>query len=551
MGTFSMRLLILSVLCAIALSMPVPLTAMEHGEAIPIPSSWAEIGSVNYQQKRLFIIAVKQQNVDQLEQIFNQVSNPQHPNYGKYLSVDEITQLVQPSQDALNRLGIWLQEHDIEYTLSGNNDLIKFVTTLEKAEKLFQFEYKNYQHASGRQHASSTGPYHMPSHLAQHVDYVTGILGFPEIRRSDNPLTPPQPTNTLPIGPSDLRKRYNITDTADPSVNNSRAVAEFQDQYYSPNDLKVFFQKFVPGSSADTVRKVYGENSPDAPGVEAELDIQYIMGVVPGIATDFYILPGFDFWTGLTSWAGELASQHGVALVHSVSYGSQSQYPSTDLRDRFNTDMMKLGARGLSIIFASGDDGAGCEACLKFRPSFPATAPYVTSVGATRFLQNSVGPEGAVQSFGSGGGFSDHFPRPSYQNDAVQAYLNSGKAPASHWYYPKNRATPDVACHGIGFQVVVSGGVESVGGTSASAPTFAAIVSLLNQEQIKRGRPPLGFLNPWIYQTFAKDKSAFWDVTQGNNRHGCCIEGFECETGWDPVTGVGNPNYVVLKQNLP
>ena len=254
-----MNLLILAVLCALVLSVPVPLTAMEHGSSIPVPSEWAEIGSVDYQQQRLFIIAVKQQNIDQLEHIFKQVSNPQHPNYGKYLTVDEITQLVQPSKDALNRLGIWLQEHNVEFTMSGNNDLIKFVTTLEKAEKLFQFEYKNYQHSSGRQHASSTGPYFLPSHLAQHVDYVTGILGFPEIRRSDNPLTPSQPSNTLPVGPSELRQRYNITDTADPSVNNSRAVAEFQDQYYSPADLKTFFQKFVTGSSADTVRKVFGK----------------------------------------------------------------------------------------------------------------------------------------------------------------------------------------------------------------------------------------------------------------------------------------------------
>jgi tripeptidyl-peptidase I len=88
-------------------------------------------------------------------------------------------------------------------------------------------------------------------------------------------------------------------------------------------------------------------------------------------------------------------------------------------------------------------------------------------------------------------------------------------------------------------------------GTSAAAPTFSAIVSLLNEQQIKRGKPVLGFLNPWLYQTWAKTKSAFYDVTNGGNADGCCIHGFVCKPGYDAVTGLGTPNYTVLKQMLP
>jgi len=98
--------------------------------------------------------------------------------------------------------------------------------------------------------------------------------------------------------------------------------------------------------------------------------------------------------------------------------------------------------------------------------------------------------------------------------------------------------------------VIQSGSVEVVAGTSASTPTFAAVVSLLNQARLKAGKPVLGFLNPWIYQVAASTPTAFFDVTVGSNPDGCCFKGFPCEVGWDPVTGVGTPNYEVLKTLL-
>ena len=162
-------------------------------------------------------------------------------------------------------------------------------------------------------------------------------------------------------------------------------------------------------------------------------------------------------------------------------------------------------------------------------------------------------PEQAVSEFGSGGGFSWTFDRPQYQDAAVNNYLknHSDVLPASFHWRSAGRGTPDVAALGIGFSVVVSGSVELIGGTSASAPTFAAVVALLNEQQLLRGRPPLGFLNPWLYQTAAASASAFFDVTQGNNADGCCIHGFRCTQGWDAVTGLGTPNYSVLKAMLP
>lgn len=78
----------------------------------------------------------------------------------------------------------------------------------------------------------------------------------------------------------------------------------------------------------------------------------------------------------------------------------------------------------------------------------------------------------------------------------------------------------------------------------------SAIVTLLNNLRLKEGKPTLGFLNPWIYQTASKNPTAFFDVTQGNNQYACC-PGFYTAPGYDPVTGVGTPNYEVLRSLLP
>jgi tripeptidyl-peptidase-1 len=247
--------------------------------------------------------------------------------------------------------------------------------------------------------------------------------------------------------------------------------------------------------------------------------------------------------------------------VHSISYGEQvaSAYPTAVYQERLDVEFQKIGSRGITIIFASGDSGAGCAkgsgcAC-SLSPAFPATSTYVTAIGATKFLSGNSGPEGAVSAFLSGGGFANGvFPTLSYQQNAVSAYFqNSVKFPPDCSYNKSGRGTPDASSLGdIHFQVYQGGHVTSVGGTSAAAPTFAAVITLLNDIRLHAGKPTLGYLNQWIYQTASSNPSAFFDVTVGgNSKLLCCglttLGGFECTPGWDPVTGVGTPNFEVLK----
>ena len=104
----------------------------------------------------------------------------------------------------------------------------------------------------------------------------------------------------------------------------------------------------------------------------------------------------------------------------------------------------------------------------------------------------------------------------------------------------------DVSLRAIRYINIVNGLEKLTSGTSAAAPTFAAIIALLNDYQVRHGRKQLGFLNPLLYE-HASD--IFYDITTGHNP-GCNTSGFYAAVGWDPVTGLGTPSFLRFQQVL-
>jgi len=545
----------------------VPRTLLE--DVAPLPAGWTRLNTLAQSQPRDLevIFMLKNRNADLLKQTLYAVSDPRSPRYGKHLTLDQIADMTAPPRQVINDVIFFLKAQGINNVqLTKSRDiLVARMSTLE-ASRIFQIKYAHYRHTTGLTAECSPGPYSLPTHIAQHVDFVSGIVGFPDVQtrppvRRPNPYEPYPDAKT--IDPDVIRTRYNATGIVCTNSNSSHAVAEFQAQYYSPSDLQQFWTTYVNFAPFRPVDKVIGTNKAGEPGLEASLDIQYIMGVAPNATTWFYSMAAFNFWTDLTTWAKNLNNETTLPFIHSISYGAQGDDPSKTYQNNLDLQFAKLGARGVSIVFASGDSGSGCggggydgpDACAcQFYPSFPATSPHVTSVGATRFITANSGPEGAVFEFKSGGGFSrGDFPLQSFQTTQVQAYFaQSIKFPPSCAYNASERGTPDVSALGdVYFQVIQGGQDVPVGGTSASSPTFSAIFTLLNDLRFNNGKSSLGYLNPLIYTIAAQNAGAFFDVIDGNNEcPGCCgagqLGGFLCSVGWDPVSGVGTPNYEEL-----
>lgn len=150
----------------------------------------------------------------------------------------------------------------------------------------------------------------------------------------------------------------------------------------------------------------------------------------------------------------------------------------------------------------------------------------VTSVGATQ----GVSPEVAADF--SSGGFSNLFARPSYQDDAVNTFLQQLGNTNAGLFNATGRGFPDVAYSGVDFNIVLNGQDTTVDGTSCSAPSLASSIALINANLLSNGGSQLGFLNPLLYSS--SSSSIFNDITSGSNP-GCFTQGFTATTGWDPA----------------
>lgn len=618
-----------------------------------LPDGWAPSHDVALVNERLTLrFSLREQNLDKLRKIAMRVSDPRSDMYGKHLSTAEIYNLTRPSVADATIFRQWLGAHDVPFVTKGSNGFEVSLTT-EKAQTLLKTEFSRASNDVTKQKVVRASDYWLPAGVDAVVAAVYGVHGLPLPPRTA--LGTP-PTTPASVTPSVLAKTYNVSGvTPSGSMKNRQAVAEFEGQTMSVSDLNTFFDKYVPDSKASTVYKFVGDKDSvhhtggtGTVGVEASLDIDYIMGVAPGLLTEFWYWGSTDFCGDLLTWTDGILSSKDPPLVHSVSYGVQGDLSKIGCKQAnvndIDSNFAKLAARGITIIFASGDSGSGydpsstcgdpathangvaaegetikvnrkdsidvplndfsmcCQAArafsrgknvswtlvpkdsslstctiyksvtstrkqsgavsggdafpqhtpkkVKVYPSWPASSPWVTAVGATRFVENKVGnAEMATDQFGSGGGFSEMFEAFDDQVAAVQHYLKTvpaSKLPPAGSYPPGGRATPDVALLGEGYQVVAGGKVQGVGGTSASAPAFAGFVSLLNEVRTRAGKPAMGYLNPFLYQNAA----AFRDVTVGTNAigrgTGPLTYGYPCAPGWDPATGLGTPNFEKL-----
>jgi tripeptidyl-peptidase-1 len=237
--------------------------------------------------------------------------------------------------------------------------------------------------------------------------------------------------------------------------------------------------------------------------------------------------------------------------------------------------MKKMAVRGLTVMCSAGDagwtdvgfggndlSGASVTSCDKGQaPIFPASSPYVTSVGS-HFLTSSgtmvASSVRAGKSWTTGGGFAGLSPTPAYQSAEVSHYLKSTpEKPQPGLFNEGGRAYPDLSLIGDNIECVMNGRIFPLQGTSSSGPIAAGLFALINDARLNAGMSPLGFLNPSLYRWHQNNTQAFSDVTQGFNNDGLvqppytgfpaqCDQGFAATKGWDAVSGLGAPVFPPL-----
>uniref|UniRef100_UPI00358E5A33 tripeptidyl-peptidase 1 n=1 Tax=Myxine glutinosa TaxID=7769 RepID=UPI00358E5A33 len=558
-------------------------TVLEPDQPTNPPPGWKEAGVPDPLAELHLTFALTQHDPDGLETLLEHVSAPTSHGYGNYLSLEDVSKLVQPRYEVEKAVRGWLKMHGVTNCDSVvTRDFLVCIVPVRLAEKLLPGARFRRFEKDDRFTIRSISPYAVPIDIARHLDFVGGVHRFPRRRglTVEQSLVGEEHGGNenlvgkgeggaregahfhLGVTPAIIRARYNLSSSdVGRHPNSSQAVAQFLEQHFHALDLKEFMGMFGNGfAHRSSVARVVGPDGGLHAGLEASLDVEYVMSTGANVSTWFWSTPGLrEGQEPFLQWLVALSNMSSLPWVHSISYGDDEDSLSAVYMQRVNREFMKAGLRGLTLLFASGDNGAGCKEMSKernvFRPSFPASSPYVTTVGGTTF-SNPYKVTEEVSDYISGGGFSNVFAQPQYQEEAVKKYLASGSLPPASYYNSSGRAYPDVAALSSNYWVVANLiPIPWVSGTSASTPVFAGILSLVNDNRFRLGLPALGFINPLLYRLPSLGHGrALFDVSSGCHL-GCLdeqtqLQGFCARLGWDPVTGWGTPNYPALLRAL-
>lgn len=535
---------------------------------------WCVEGAASGSSKLNIFIGVAQQNLDIMSRVHAQVSDPEHPMYGQHLSHTELTALVAKPRST-DAILTWLNAAGVtpEYiTVGATGEFIEVDAPAALLNKLFNTKF--YVFKSGDYLISRAMDATIEESVREHIDFILNLDDFPKPAAMEaaygvhKHVTPAPLTDEL-VTPTSLASYYNIQKPwASDDTKASMAVFECQNQYFTPSDLTQFQQKYnIP---VKAVANITGGNQADMPGLEAQLDVQYIGATGLNVPLTFWYQTGglFDpFPTIIAKWSAAVAGDPDAPLVHSMSYGlgeSEISSTSSSVLDRINTEVQKMGTRGISVFIASGDSGvagrganSNPSAC-GFDPSWPASIPYATSVGATQWINGAQANGETTCSISnnppalitSGGGFSTLFKRESYMDAAWKAWYTPARVKTGQQTYEENnRGIPDVSALGHNYNIVSSGNFERVDGTSCATPVFAGMISLINSRLLAAGKSPVGWATPAMFKMALGADSPFNDITTGNNKctEGiCCTQGYDAVKGWDPATGIGTPKFTKL-----
>ena len=410
----------------------------------------------------------------------------------------------------------------------------------------FQVKLMRYSHPDG-DYRGRIGAIHLPKEL---VPVVQGVFGLDD-RRQARPNISRRKKKTggsssapVPFTALQVAQLYDFPAGTD-GTGECIGIIEFGGGY-STTDLATYFKKLgiaVPSITSVGVDGVSNKpgSDPDSDG-EVALDIEVAGSIAPGAKFVVYFAPFTERgWVDvLTTAMNDKVNQPSVL---SISWGFAEGQPVQGFEwtqqtvQAVNETLQAAAAMGVTVCAAAGDDGSNDQVSDGHaHVDYPASSPYTLGCGGTRLLaaKNAISSESVWNDgpgSGGGGGISDMNAIPSWQVGIVPPSVN----PGGH----VGRGVPDVcgdADPDSGYEIFYGGKAAVVGGTSAVAPLWAALLARINQSLGK----PVGYINPLLYSTLGKG-GGFNDIVTGNNDTTGHIGGYSAGKGWDACTGWGSP----------
>lgn len=406
-----------------------------------MPRGWSWAQSAKPDEPIKLRLSLKQQNLDQFYENLLQVSSPNHPRYGQHYEGHELRSLLKPSEEATSTAVRWLQENNVT-SIRDDGDYIFLRTNVATANKLLDTQFAWYRNEAG-EHLLRTTRYSVPQDVAQHINFVQPTTRFgstqplashlnimnsgdlatgqskwvsaPPAGLKENAALAVNSSCAKTITPQCLYQIYNINFKGSSAGNNQVGYASFVGESARQTDNTLFAQTYAPFAagrnfSVATFNGGFNDQTSRNDSGEANLDQQYAMAVG-------FDVPAVEFITGglgqlvpdgdqpsladnsnepFLEFAMGLLAMDNAAIPNSISisYGENEQEIPLAYATQVCNMFAQLGARGKSIIVASGDSGTGdfCQAndgtnATRFQPQFPGACPYVTAVGGVSDAQ--------------------------------------------------------------------------------------------------------------------------------------------------------------------
>ncbi len=513
-----------------------------HGHVPAVVARLQPIDRLEASSRLNLAIGLPLRNPQVLNELLRQIYDPTSPGYRRYLTPEQFTEQFGPTAEHYEAVIAYAKAHGLTVTgLHSNRLLLNVSGTVADIERAFQTTLRVYAHPA------EARTFYAPD-LEPVIDLDSPVLDLAGL----NNFILPQPKNIRPIpadttgsaapkGGSasggaylgyDFRAAYlpGVTLTGTGQV---VGLLEF-DGYYA-NDITAYQSKAgLPKVPLQNVL-VGGFNGipttgPNSGNNEVALDIQMTISMAPGLSKVIVYEAG-PYGNG-NDILNRMATDN-LAKQISCSWS----FPTTISTDQI---FKQFAAQGQTFFNASGDTGA-----------FTGTIPtpdddlYITLVGGTTLT--TTGPKGnwvaettwnsysvGLGTGASSGGISTINAIPSWQK-GIDMTANRGST--------TKRNVPDVAMVADNIWLIYSNGKSGAfGGTSCAAPLWAAFTALVNEQASRAGAPPVGFLNPALYNIGkgSNYKKAFHDITTGNNRTSGSA-GFPAVAGYDLCTGWGTP----------
>lgn len=493
------------------------------------------------------------------------------------LSHQEYEQKYSVSDEDIDKVRKFAHENGLEVKeINKAGRSLRLSGSISSMNKAFNVTLRHYETPKGS-YRGREGEIFVPSTLKDIVFTVLGLdnrpIYRPHYRRVNKVHNQDGENNGPDISyyPTDLNGIYNIPTNVDGRGQTIGLIelggGRGPNSGYHPEDINTYFQQI--GVTPPILKDISvdgGTNSPDGPDVngisngdgEVILDIEVAGAIAPGANIFVYFAPlSDDGFRDAVNMAinGDANGQNNLppGSVLSISWGAAEINQQEQLIIDMDHLFTAAAAKNITVCAAAGDDGTNDRVNDgSYHVDFPASSPMVLACGGTRLAQDSVNTEVVWNEISNGHGATGGGISRVFDIDGTDPIK-------SHAYYQSNtniplspdgkrmRGVPDVAGNAdplTGYKIFINGKDDTIGGTSAVAPLFAGLISLLNKS-LGKG---VGFINPYIYENLEIRKT-FKDITLGNNNTNGGIM-YQAGEGWDACTGWGSPNGMALLNAL-